>query len=97
MVLSRLRDPSHVVQILWLHACSDLGEECVGMESLCCSGLTPSLVGNAVSWGLYWIAWKSINQWWCTHYEVPELTWNMKLVCGMQAGESPTGRGKVCN
>ena len=58
----------------------------------CTAGLAPSLIGNAVSWGLYWVAWKSINGYYCTQQGTEELTWNMKLVTGMQAG-TPTKRG----
>lgn len=58
----------------------------------CTAGLAPSLIGNAVSWGLYWVAWKSINGYYCTQQGTQELTWNMKLVTGMQAG-TPNKRG----
>ena len=51
-----------------------------------CAGLAPSLLGNALSWGLYWVAWKSIHTWWCEYTQVQELSWDMKLLTGMQAG-----------
>eukprot|EP00892_Ulva_mutabilis_P011245 jgi/Ulvmu1/8493/UM044_0027.1 len=50
------------------------------------SGLAPSLIGNAVSWGLYWVAWKSIHGYHCTQQGVDDLPWTMKLLTGMQAG-----------
>lgn len=52
------------------------------------AGLSPSLLGNALSWGLYWVAWKSIHTWWCEYTQVKELSWSMKLLTGMQAGAS---------
>jgi hypothetical protein len=58
------------------------------LQLLNLAGITPSLAGNALSWGLYWVAWKSINRWWCEQHEVDDLPWGMKLLTGMQAGEN---------
>jgi Mitochondrial carrier protein len=60
--------------------------------------LTPSLLGNALSWGMYWVAWKSLHGYHCTRQNVPDLSWNMKLLCGMQAGAPCSGQcGKSQN
>ena len=50
------------------------------------AGLSPSLVGNALSWGLYFVTWKTINGYWCNYFGTSELSWHMKLAAGMQAG-----------
>lgn len=50
------------------------------------SGLSPSLFGNAVAWGMYWVAWKSLHGYHVAQQNGEELSWSMKLMCGMQAG-----------
>lgn len=50
------------------------------------AGLAPSMVGGAIAWGLYWLSWKSLSSWHCDQLGCTELPWNMKLLCGVEAG-----------
>ena len=72
----RYRGPLHAVRLITRRE---------GVRGLY-SGLTPSLLGGTVSWGLYWWAWKTIHDVHCNQLGSNELSWNMKLLCGIEAG-----------